>query len=368
MLKDKIIVIGGYGHVGQTICKELARSYPGKVYAAGKTLVRAEAFSQATEGKVQPMRMDIHEAPDAQLLSNVKVVIMCLDQQNTAFVQACLLQGIRYIDISADYRFLSQVEQLHPLAAANGSTAVLSVGLAPGLTNLLSLRASQLLDGTEEINISLMLGLGDSHGKAAIEWTIDNMRFNFHKINQGKEVRVASFADGRKTDFGSTLGTRTAYRFNFADQHILPRTLRVPSVSTRLCFDHAALTWGMSFLKRLGAFKLLNISWLRDLTVKQFGAIKIGEPMFALKVDAIGKKQGQLAHAECFMQGIHEAEVTAKVAAFLAKQLYTSEVPHGVFHIEQLFDYGFFEEALHDITLTSSQVILDPSLPRSKGI
>lgn len=67
MLRDQIVVIGGYGHVGQGICQVLAKSYPGKVYAAGKTLSRADAFSQATDGRVQPMQIDIREVPDEQL-------------------------------------------------------------------------------------------------------------------------------------------------------------------------------------------------------------------------------------------------------------------------------------------------------------
>lgn len=356
MLRDKIVVIGGYGHVGQEISRELAKSYPGKVYAAGKTLSRAEAFSQTTNGRVQPMQIDIREIPDEQTLAGVRLVIMCLDQQNTAFVEACLEQGIKYIDVSANYEFLSQVEQLHHLAAANHATAILSVGLAPGLTNLLSLLAVQSLDQTDRINISLMLGLGDSHGKAAIEWTIDNLRANFHTISQGKEQPRISFTDGQRTNFGGTLGYRTAYRFNFADQHILPRTLNVPDVSTRLCFDHAFLTWMMSASKQIGALQLLSIGWIRDWSVKLFGAMKLGDPLFALKIDAYGQLNGRPAHAECYLQGTEEAVITARVASLLAKKLYTAEMKPGVFHIEQLFTYESLEQDLADIADMWSQV------------
>lgn len=33
-MKDNIVVVGGYGHVGKMICKELGDLHPGKVYAA----------------------------------------------------------------------------------------------------------------------------------------------------------------------------------------------------------------------------------------------------------------------------------------------------------------------------------------------
>jgi saccharopine dehydrogenase-like NADP-dependent oxidoreductase len=346
-MRDAILVIGGYGHVGSKICTTLAEKYPGKIYAAGRSLEKAEAFSRATEGRVLPMRIDMSGEINDEMLSSFKMVIMCLDQQNTAFVQACLLQGIHYIDISADYDFLSKVEQLHPLAESHGSTAVLSVGLAPGLTNLLALQASRQLDTVDEINISIMLGLGDSHGRAAMEWTVDHLIQNFRTVEKGNSVERKSFSDGRAADFGSQMGKRTAYRFNFADQHILQRTLQqAPVVSTRLCFDNEWMTRAIAAMKQLGVFRLLQAPKAKDLAVNLLSTIKIGKPIYAVKIEASGRKQNKPALAECLLHGSHEAEATAAVAAEIAKQLFISKLPHGAFHIEEFFDYSLFENTL----------------------
>lgn len=32
MIRDNIVVVGGYGQVGRTICRELARSYPALIF------------------------------------------------------------------------------------------------------------------------------------------------------------------------------------------------------------------------------------------------------------------------------------------------------------------------------------------------
>ncbi|GED27534.1 hypothetical protein BAG01nite_36360 [Brevibacillus agri] len=61
MDKDKIVVVGGYGYVGATICKELGNLYPGRVYAAGRSLEKAEAFCRETAGKVRPLRFDLRQ-------------------------------------------------------------------------------------------------------------------------------------------------------------------------------------------------------------------------------------------------------------------------------------------------------------------
>ncbi|MGC5327696.1 saccharopine dehydrogenase family protein [Brevibacillus sp. SYSU BS000544] len=337
-MKEHIVVVGGYGHVGQTICRELAEIYPGKVFAAGRSLERAEQFSLSSGGKVKPMQLDIREPVHPDVWNSVKLIIMCLDQENPAFVQSCFETGTHYIDISANSSFLSQVKSLHSIASANHSTAVLSIGLAPGLTNLLALHATRLMDQTELIDISIMLGLGDQHGKAAIEWTIDNLSTSFEVVANGSKVAVASFTDGKATYFGSNLGHRKAYRFNFSDQHSIPETLGIPSVSTRLCFDSPVMTQLLAWLRASGVFRLLKAKPFRKAAVQSFGKLRFGKEMFALKIDARGKKNGKDVFIECFAQGKNEAIITAKVAAAVADVVYRSNLPHGIYHIDQLFD------------------------------
>ncbi|MBD8497999.1 saccharopine dehydrogenase family protein [Paenibacillus arenosi] len=336
-MNDRIIVIGGYGHVGQAICKQLADDYPGKVYAAGRSLERAEQFCLTTNSKVKPFQIDVRSKVTPSLLDNVKLVIMCLDQTNTAFVETCLQRGIHYVDVSANPLFLSQVEQLHQTAASYGATAVLSVGLAPGITNLLAKQAKSLMDQTETVDISIMLGLGDSHGNAAIEWTIDNVSTQFEIMHNGQIKKVSSFTDGKNIEFGAELGRKRAYRFNFSDQHAIPRTLAIPTVSTRLCFDSNSITRMLAWLRATGLFHLLKIKPIRQFAVLAFSKIRLGSDQFAVKVDAQGKQNNEDVSVECLVRGRHEANMTAAVATAVATAIYRSPMPYGVYHIEQLF-------------------------------
>jgi saccharopine dehydrogenase-like NADP-dependent oxidoreductase len=320
------------------ICKDLGELYPGKVYAAGRSFRRAEQFCLTTNGKVKPLQLDSSEAVDPELLKGVKLVVMCLDQAEPAFARACFRNGIHYVDISADGAFLSLLEQCSAEAAAGQATAVLSVGLAPGLTNLLADRARRLMERTDSVDISIMLGLGDQHGKAAIEWTVDNLIQDFHAVLDGRKVAVSSFTDGRKTDFGTELGRRTAYRFNFSDQHALARTLGVPFVSTRLCFDSAIVTGLLARLKASGIFRFLKSKPLRSAVVRMFGKMRFGKDIYAVKIDAKGMRRREPVLVESFVHGRKEAEITAKVATAVADLVYRSTLPNGVYHIDQLFE------------------------------
>lgn len=337
-MKEKIIVVGGYGHVGRTICKELGGKYPGLVYAAGRNRERAEQFSQLTQGRIKPLQLDIFEPVDPHILAQAKLVIMCLDQSDPTFVRTCFRSGTHYVDVSAKGSFLAQVEQCELEAKDNRVTAVLSVGLAPGLTNLLALQSQKLLDRVDAVEIAIMLGLGDQHGRAAIEWTIDNLNASFEIRENHRDVLVHSFADGRMVDFGSELGVKKAYRFPFSDQQTLARTLNIPSVSTRLCFDSAMMTTFLAGLRASGISRLLAGKRVRNTTIDCFSKLYMGKEQFAIKVDAQGIKENRNASIGCLLHGKHQSNLTARVAVFVADAIYRSSFPSGVYHIEQLFE------------------------------
>jgi saccharopine dehydrogenase-like NADP-dependent oxidoreductase len=179
-LSDKIIVVGGYGQVGKVICEELGQIYPYKVYAAGRNFQKAEQFSIHTGGKVLPLQLDVNKPIEDDFFLDVSMVVMCLDLQYTDFVQACAKHHVDYVDITADYSVMSKIQQIHPTA----STVVLSVGLAPGITNMLVKQGKHRLDQVDAADIYILLGLGESHGRAAIEWTVDNLSAVYSVMEQ----------------------------------------------------------------------------------------------------------------------------------------------------------------------------------------
>jgi saccharopine dehydrogenase (NAD+, L-lysine-forming) len=346
-LRTDIVVVGGYGHVGGSISAQLAEKFPGRVVAAGRSLERAEQFCLSHGGAIRPLRISADERPDMALLAEARLVVMCLDQTNTAFAEACLRAGIHYVDVSANGSFLTALEELNRQEEGPRATAVLSVGLAPGLTNMLAKQAMLDLEQTRAIDVAIMLGLGDQHGKAAIEWTVDSLNADYDVMISGQQHVVSSMTDSRVTDFGKRLGRRSAYRFPFSDQQALPRTLGVPEASTRLCFDSRLSTRLLAALKRLGALKLLKRPRWRELAVAAFGKLRFGTEQFAVKVEASGEFDGAPAVAGYGISGVREAGFTADFAAAVAEALYAGgEWPEGVFHTEQLFDSALYEERI----------------------
>ncbi|MXQ52533.1 saccharopine dehydrogenase family protein [Shimazuella alba] len=332
-MKEKIIVVGGYGQVGKVICEELGQIYPYKVYAAGRNFQKAEQFSIHTEGRVLPLQLDVNEPIEDDFFLDVSMVVMCLDLQNTDFVQACVKHHVDYIDVTADYSVMSKIQQIHPKA----STVVLSVGLAPGITNMLVKQGKNQLDQVDTADIYILLGLGESHGRAAIEWTVDNLSAVYSVIEQGSKKQVTSFSDGKKIDFPAGLGRKTAYRFNFSDQHVLPQTLGIPSASTRLCFDSEMMTNAIASLKRTGIVRWLQQPWIREKVINLFEKSQWGSEIYVAKVEVAGRLNGRHVQYQGSVSGEKEFVATGKVAAYVAKNVYAGQYSLGVFHMEQLF-------------------------------
>ncbi len=366
MKREDIIVIGGYGHVGGSISVRLAKKFPGRVVAAGRSLERAERFCLEHGGSIRPLRLSAYEQPDMTLLASAKLVVMCLDQTDTRFAEACLMAGIDYVDVSASGSFLTALELLNRMESGPLATAVLSVGLAPGLTNMLAKQAMQTLTYTKAIDISIMLGLGDEHGKAAIEWTVDSLNSEYQVDAGGQPRLVSSMTDGRVTNFGGRLGKRSAYRFPFSDQQTLPRTLGIPEAATRLCFDSRLSTRLLAALKRIGALKLLSRPRWRNLAVAAFGKLRFGTEQFAVKVEASGEVEGAHAIAGFGAAGVREAEFTASFAASVAEAIYDGgSWPEGVFHTEQLFDSILYDDHME---MTRAGAVAGDPVYRIDGI
>jgi len=339
-MKGNILIVGGYGGVGRFISTALGDRFPGQVVVAGRNLQKAQDFASETNNKVVPAKLDISSMDEvgASLDDNVALVVMCVENQDTRFVEQCIDRGIQYVDISATYELLSRIESLDGKAQEHGSTVLLSVGLAPGLTNLLASHCTAVLEEVHNVDIFLLLGMGEVHGESSNQWVLDNLNSEYHVRQSGEEKRVQAFDEFKQTVFPGDTGKRSAFRFNFSDQHTVVRTLGIDSASTWACFDSAFFTWFFYVEKKLGLLSLLRFATVKRMYLNLLGGIHIGSDVFIAQVVANGTANGKLTSYICSVSGHGEGRITALVAAEVAEYLYTSAAPPGVFHIEQLFD------------------------------
>lgn len=227
----RVLVLGGYGEVGARIVTQL-RGDGDVAFTAGRDPTRADRvvdLQQPDTGSLQAA------------LSDVDVVVNAAGTEDPALVTLIAERGVGLVDITATTDYVSALERLDL-----PQPVLLSVGLAPGLTNLLAAAVHTTAPGP--IDLAVLLGAGERHGPAAVAWSYGLLGRRFRDPATGAAVR--NYTRPRRFDLpGPARRKRRLYRTDFSDQHVLSRDLGVP-VRTYFGLDShvataalATLTW-----------------------------------------------------------------------------------------------------------------------------
>lgn len=339
-MSDAILIVGGYGAVGSMITSMLAPHFEEQLIIAGRNGARAAKLAADLGPGVHWRLLDVTKPIDYDsALLGVRYVVMCLDIPDIEFVRQCFQRGIHYVDISAEYTILAAIAGLDEIAKQQAATAVLSVGLLPGLSNLMARYSLHFVNPIDHFDSAILAGLGEKHGVAGSSWVLNHF----------------SNGAGRRTfQFLAPYHQKTAHRFAFSDQYTLPQTLPILEASTWLGFD----SFLMTNLIRLARLPILR-SLFKQGTIKQFllnttQRWQFGTDEFVLTTHA----RGATGSYQAWLRGKREVEVTALVAAEVLCRLIMEPLPAGVFHIEQLFQLEDFLPLLeqHGVTFVDSEM------------
>lgn len=331
-----VVVLGGYGAVGTAVCEELLRIFSARIVIAGRNLERGQRLAQQLGGQAEAVESNVEKpATYQELLAQASVVVNCVENNNFQIAEYCLANSAHYIDVSATVDVLNQLQTLDSAAKRVHKAVVSSVGVAPGLTNLLAGHALSRMGLLKRADIFVLLGLGERHGAAAIRWTLKQFGNKFSIMSNGAKKEVRAFADGMSTTMPKPFGRRTGYRFDFSDQHTLPTTLEIENVSTWLCFDSRLITKMLSLMAQLRLLSILPLWRWSDTIARVSHRFAMGGTQFAVQVDAVNKDGSERSFA---LVGDGEAQMTGVVAARVVEHLLNTSAPSGALHLEQVLD------------------------------
>ena len=226
----KVLVLGGYGAVGTQIVAML-RAHGETAYVAGRDAGRADRV------------LDLRAPGSASVraaLRDVDVAINAAGVEDPALVALIANHGVALVDITASTPYIAMLER-----RSLGAPVLVNVGLAPGLTNLLAAAVHAASGGP--IDLVILVGAGERHGAAGVDWTLDLLGRRFPDPGNGAWVR--NFTQSRTFDLPG-YGPRRVYRADFSDQHALSRDLGVP-VRTYFGLDSRPATATLALLTRV---------------------------------------------------------------------------------------------------------------------
>lgn len=329
-----IVLAGGYGHVGIGIAKRLAPVYPGRVVLAGRSEEKAR---QAASGIGHGCRGKRLDTADGVAPKGSSTVIMCLDQFDPSFASDCFVQGVDYVDISADDRILGMVEALEPTAKRGGTAGLIDVGIAPGLTNLLARLLVESIETVTRLDLFVLLGAGDDHGRAAIEWTLDKFDSEFIVFEEGRPRWVRAQRETRTAEVPGRSRPVLGVRFDFPEQRSLVRTLGVPTVSSWLAMLPPSIARTMRMSALAGGGELTRRPRSRKALLGALERGGVGTDDCGIVVQATDGS-GELS--EISVVSSDQSAMTASAAALMATEVIEGRVPPGVHHSDQVIEPG----------------------------
>lgn len=154
-------VVGGAGSMGRITVRDLAEtcSPSDELLIADYDLERAAALAASLQGggrpKVRAIRVDVtdHAAAAAALAGSFVVVNTAQYQLNLHVMETALAVGAHYLDIGGLFHMTRRQLELGARFKAAGRTAILGIGAAPGITNLLARQGAERLEEVREIHL-----------------------------------------------------------------------------------------------------------------------------------------------------------------------------------------------------------------------
>ena len=337
-MTDSILIIGGYGAVGTVIASQLAQQHRDQLIIAGRSESGAASFAAKLGPHVRWRVLDVAKPIDYdRALADVQWVMMCLDVPDMEFVRQCFQRSIHYVDVTAEYPILSAIAGLDEVARQHGAMAILSVGLVPGVSNLIARHSLRFAKPIRRFDTAVLIGLGEAHGVGATAWILSH------------------FTDAKgKIDFyfPEPFGRRTVHRFAFSDQYTLPRTLPIDEAANWLAFDSRLMTQLIGLARLPILRRLFQQQPVKKFILNMTQRWRFGTDEFVLATRA----RGANGTYQAWLCGKGATRVTGLATAEVVHRVVTKQPVAGVYHIEQLFQLEDFLPVLeeHGVTFCSS--------------
>lgn len=154
----RIAVIGGAGAMGSITVRDLLETADKdtQLLVCDYNLQAAEeSVAKLHDTRAKAVPVDVRIAENlATVIRGSQVVINCAQYQfNLKVMQAALSAGAHYVDLGGLFHITRNQLTMHDRFTGKGLTALLGMGAAPGITNILTRHAADRLDTVREIHL-----------------------------------------------------------------------------------------------------------------------------------------------------------------------------------------------------------------------
>ncbi|BBO83802.1 saccharopine dehydrogenase [Desulfosarcina ovata subsp. sediminis] len=233
----QIGVVGAAGGMALTVLHDLAESTDvGKVVlvdlevAKEKMECRAQDFGQ---GKfvIASCDVDNHEALRSAIKGCDAVANCTGHHRNLKVMEACLAERCHYTDMGGLFHFARKQMQLNSAFKERGLTAVLGMGTAPGMVNVMGRYAVDMLEEVHAFHIrDGIVNLSSANTPLAVPYSMDTILDEFiqppYVFTDGDWVALQPFSLPESIDFPQPVGTQTVFATIHSEVATVPVSFR----------------------------------------------------------------------------------------------------------------------------------------------
>ncbi len=328
----KILVVGAGGYFGKLLVSELLEQTSAHLFLGGRRLDHlakvVSEFERNESSRLKTVQVDLTDAQSCHLaVENMDAVICAAGPYQDMppyLARASLNQGIHYIDIADDRKFVMSVRGLAESAAPH---AVLCSGWSsmPSLSAVLARLASEGMASVKEIHIQIAPGNKAPRSNATVESLLDTLSKRFSVWKNGVWNDAVGWSDARDFDFPEPIGVHRGYLVDVPDHELFPALFGADSVQFRVGAELPIFNLGVSVLAGLSQVGLVR-SW-RPLTPFFQTCMSLtgwlGHDWGALGVEASGCDAGgdRLRRRACIVADHGGQRIPVMPATIMTKKL-----------------------------------------------
>ncbi len=256
----------GYGGMGKIIVKDLFETTGKKdtIIVAGRNLHAARDVARRfRSSRVTARYADVtkHETL-VPAFRSVDVVIHAVHHEyNVAVMKACLAAGCHYTDLGGLYHWVRPQLKLNNDFKKKKLTAIISMGAAPGITDVMARYAADLLETVETVDIRVgsmdktrVIRPSPFSSSYSIDTILQECSYPSAVLAQGKIKFVEPMSGRVPYQFPLPVGVRKPMYTIHSELATIPRALRskgIRNCSFKIAFDDDFVV-KVGFLKALG--------------------------------------------------------------------------------------------------------------------
>jgi saccharopine dehydrogenase-like NADP-dependent oxidoreductase len=325
----KVIALGGAGHIGACGVRELIKRDPEVVVVvADYNLEAAQDLVKEVGGKASAVKVDVWDREalvnvikDAQAVMSFVGPYYLLAKP---IIEAAIEAKTPLVDICDDGDVTLAMFDYNDKAEKAGIPIIMGLGATPGITNMMALRGSEMLDQADDIDTSWAWTALDPKmtGPAIVDHYFHAVTGDIVTFRDGKHVKIPAMSVKRTLEFSDPVGVLEASEVGHPEPATIPRYIKgVKNVSNNGVVWPDRFTDIAMFMKDIGladqtmmnvkgqevkardvatsiilALPELNTDMVEDMILKTMNSYgEFGIEGVCLRVDVKGEKDGARA-------------------------------------------------------------------------